>query len=98
TARCTLSLHDALPILTLAMGEKEPGYVDAYYGPETWVKLAKAQERSLTQLDEEVVRLKDRIHALPKDAEPACQRFLQAQLEAARSEEHTSELQSRENL
>ena len=78
-------IADDYIMLTLAMGEKEPGYVDAYYGPETWVKLAKTQERSLTQLDEEVVRLKDRIHALPKDAEPARQRFLQAQLEAART-------------
>ena len=78
-------IADDYIMLTLAMGEKEPGYVDAYYGPETWVKLAKTQERSLTQLDEEVVRLKGRIHALPKDAEPARQRFLQAQLEAART-------------
>lgn len=78
-------IADDYIMLTLAMGEKELGYVDAYYGPETWVKLAKTQERSLTQLDEEVVRLKDRIHALPKDAEPARQRFLQAQLEAART-------------
>lgn len=78
-------IADDYIMLTLAMGEKEPGYVDAYYGPETWVKLAKTQERSLVQLAEEVARLKGRIHALPKDAEPARQRFLQAQLEAART-------------
>lgn len=78
-------IADDYIMLTLAMGEKEPGYVDAYYGPETWVKLAKTQERSLDQLGEEVARLKGRIHALPKDAEPARQRFLQAQLEAART-------------
>ncbi|HEY9090123.1 hypothetical protein [Parasphingorhabdus sp.] len=72
-------------MLTLAMGEKEPGYVDAYYGPKTWAALAKKQERSLAELGEEVARLKARIHALPKDADQARQRFLLAQLEAART-------------
>ena len=30
--------------LTLEIGEREPGYVDAYYGPAEWAEAAKAHE------------------------------------------------------
>jgi len=36
--------------LTLEIGEREPGYVDAYYGPAEWAEAAKANPRALPQL------------------------------------------------
>ena len=36
--------------LTLEIGEHEPGYVDAYYGPEEWAQQAKRSPRSLPEL------------------------------------------------
>ena len=36
--------------LQLVIGEREPGYVDAYYGPPEWAAAAKADTRSLSQL------------------------------------------------
>ena len=38
--------------LTLEIGEREPGYVDAYYGPSEWAEAAKANPRALPQLAE----------------------------------------------
>ena len=36
--------------LQLAIGEHEPGYIDAYYGPPEWAAAAKANKRSLAAL------------------------------------------------
>ena len=36
--------------LQLAIGEKEAGYIDAYYGPPEWAVAAKQDTRSLTDL------------------------------------------------
>ena len=36
--------------LILEIGEREPGYVDAYYGPAEWQQAAKAAPRSLADL------------------------------------------------
>lgn len=36
--------------LQLAIGEKEPGYIDAYYGPPEWAAEAKRDSRSLADL------------------------------------------------
>jgi hypothetical protein len=33
--------------LTLEAGEREPGYVDAYYGPAEWATAAKAKPREV---------------------------------------------------
>jgi len=38
--------------LTLEIGEREPGYVDAYYGPAEWAQAARAHPRALPQLAE----------------------------------------------
>ncbi|HUH23138.1 MAG TPA: hypothetical protein VLZ51_03635, partial [Brevundimonas sp.] len=38
--------------LTLEIGEREPGYVDAYYGPAEWAEAAKAHPRALPELAE----------------------------------------------
>lgn len=36
--------------LILEIGEREPGYVDAYYGPPAWAEAAKADPRTTPQL------------------------------------------------
>jgi hypothetical protein len=43
--------------LTLEAGEREPGYVDAYYGPQAWADAAKAHPRAVPALKAEAVRL-----------------------------------------
>lgn len=43
-------LAEAYVHLTLEIGEHEPGYVDAYYGPAAWAEQAKAAKRSLPEL------------------------------------------------
>jgi hypothetical protein len=73
--------------MTLEIGEREPGYVDAYYGPQEWADAAKAAPRSLAHLSREAVKLAERTHAIdPTELEPIEQRrraFLLAQLRAA---------------
>ncbi|MEP3464385.1 MAG: hypothetical protein ABJN65_00025 [Parasphingorhabdus sp.] len=72
--------------LTLAMGEKEAGYVDAYYGPSEWADAAKNDPRNLVELGNDIVRLMERLDApLVIDSEDLelRKRFLSAQLEAA---------------
>ena len=44
--------------LILAIGEHEPGYVDAYYGPEAWQKAVKAEVPSLDMLKAEAEGLR----------------------------------------
>ena len=72
--------------LTLALGEQEAGYVDAYYGPAEWAEAAKADPRDMRELGNAIVALMQRLDALPASDDPlveARKRFLSAQLEAA---------------
>ena len=72
--------------LTLAMGEQEAGYVDAYYGPPEWATAAKTDPRSLVELGNDIVRLMERVDGLPdsdRSDVQARKQFLSAQLEAA---------------
>jgi hypothetical protein len=77
--------------LQLAIGEKEEGYIDAYYGPPAWREQAQAEAASTTlaQLAERTEaikqRLASRIMAILGDASPEAQRgrFLARQLVAA---------------
>lgn len=43
--------------LVLGVGEHEPGYVDAYYGPEEYAETVKAEEKSLADLRTETQAL-----------------------------------------
>src|SRR5690606_41834815 len=90
---CTLSLHDALPILEHAAGtalfERLPRGVRPTAAGEVLVRRAA---RILGEVDgalEEVSGVRDRL---------AGRMVVAGFPTAARSEEHTSELQSRENL
>ncbi len=73
--------------LSLEAGEREPGYVDAYYGPADWAEAAKAAPRDQPTLLRDARALSARLAALPAaGGTQATQRrraFLAAQLKAA---------------
>ena len=50
--------------LTLEIGEREPGYVDAYYGPPEWAAAAKAAPRTVPQLIQGAAGLTQRLEGL----------------------------------
>jgi hypothetical protein len=71
---------------TLLMGEKEAGYVDAYYGPSEWTSIAKQQQWTLPSLGNKLTQMMIHLDALPPTEDPMEQKrrgFLSAQLEAA---------------
>lgn len=76
---------DAYVKATLELDTHEPGYVDAYYGPEALREQAKAHPRTLPDLASEVARLRAAIDAIhPADPMLAARRdVLAAQLRAA---------------
>lgn len=51
--------------LILEIGEHEPGYVDAYYGPPEWAEAAKAETRTPVQLIAAAEALTARLEAEP---------------------------------
>jgi len=58
--------------LILEIGEREPGYVDAYYGPAEWQVAATANPRTVPQLIEGAAGLTDRLNSVSTGgAEPA---------------------------
>lgn len=73
--------------LTLEIGEREPGYVDAYYGPEEWQAAAKAKPREVPQLIQGAASLTQRLNALnPRGADPMViqrRKYLLAHVSAA---------------
>jgi hypothetical protein len=73
--------------LQLAIGEKEEGYIDAYYGPEALRAEGKALagRANLAQLKRQAEALRARVDKLGKGAGPQARRaeFLAAQLTAA---------------
>jgi hypothetical protein len=75
--------------LTLEAGEREPGYVDAYYGPADWAKAAKAAPRDVPALRAEADRLAKALAAVDAKAlSPDLVRrkaFLAGQLKAAQT-------------
>jgi hypothetical protein len=75
--------------LTLEAGERQPGYVDAYYGPKPWAAEAKAHPRAVATLAADAATLSarlakvDRAQLSPLERRRAA--FLAAQLTAART-------------
>jgi hypothetical protein len=74
--------------LSLAIGEKEEGYIDAYYGPPELQARAKAEaaKLSLDDLAKRTAALQGRVAALPSEGDSLDARrvhFLAAQLTAA---------------
>lgn len=75
--------------LTLEAGEREPGYVDAYYGPKAWADAAKAAPREVPALRAEADRLAAALVAIDGKAltpdEARRKAFLAGQLKAAQT-------------
>ena len=75
--------------MQLEIGEREPGYIDAYYGPAEWQQAAKAAPRSLPDLAAAAAALAGRTERVdPSRLDRMEQRrraFLLAQLTAART-------------
>jgi hypothetical protein len=73
--------------MQLEIGEREPGYIDAYYGPPEWQAAARSAPRSLDQLAAEAANLTARAQSVdPAGLVPLERRrraFLLAQLKAA---------------
>lgn len=73
--------------LTLEAGEREPEYVDAYYGPPEWAAAAKAHPRTVHQLIAAAHALRLQAEAIPDARLTAVTRprraFLAGQLKAA---------------
>ena len=67
--------------LVLALGEHEPAYVDAYYGPPEWRDKVKARKAGLPEIRERAVALAADVRGLP-GADPRRARFLARQLDA----------------
>jgi hypothetical protein len=73
--------------MQLEIGEREPGYIDAYYGPAEWQAAAKAAPRGLVDLANAAAELTRRTQAIADGKlDRMAQRrraFLLAQLKAA---------------
>lgn len=75
--------------LTLEAGEREPGYVDAYYGPNEYLNAAKLAPRPVSVLRKEADRLQGLLAKVPEKDLTADQRrrklFLKGQVKAAQT-------------
>lgn len=74
--------------LQLEIGERDEGYVDAYYGPAEWREAARANPRSVAELAEGAAMLQARLAAVTVPADSLEARriaFLLAQLTAAQT-------------
>jgi len=73
--------------LQLAIGEKEEGYIDAYYGPPEWQAAVRLAPQALPELAARTAVLQTRLAALraaaPDPMEQRRRSFLLAQLKAA---------------
>lgn len=58
------AIAEAFVHLTLEAGEREPGYVDAYYGPAEWQAAAKAKPRDVGTLARDADALQARLGAV----------------------------------
>ena len=90
TSRTQLDpIAEAYVHLTLEIGEHEPGYVDAYYGPEEWAQQAKRSPRPLPELRSATEALLTQLSSVDEAAlaplEVKRKRLLTAQLVAART-------------
>ncbi|RYD50689.1 MAG: hypothetical protein EOP60_11260 [Sphingomonadales bacterium] len=83
------AIAEAFVHLTLEAGEREPGYVDAYYGPAEWQAAAKAKPRDVATLATDADALQARLGAIdPASLSPDERRrrtFLIGQVRAAQT-------------
>lgn len=80
------AISEAYVLLALRIGEHEEGYIDAYYGPPAWAEQAKADPRTLEQLNADAQDIQRRLAAVPTPADAVLarrQRFLAANVASA---------------
>ena len=81
------AVAEAYVKLSLEAGEREEGYVDAYFGPPAWAAAAKAKPRTVPQLEADARALAARAEAIPaarlQPIERKRRAFLIGQLRAA---------------
>ena len=58
------AIAEAYVHLTLEAGEREDGYVDAYYGPAEWQAAAKAKPRDVATLRKDARALATRLNTV----------------------------------
>ncbi|MEP6956475.1 MAG: hypothetical protein ABI883_06585, partial [Chthoniobacterales bacterium] len=63
------SLAVAYAKLVLALGQHDPDYVDAFYGPAEWKAAAEQEKKPLDAIREEAMDLFGAISALPESPE-----------------------------
>ncbi|MGH8025836.1 MAG: hypothetical protein ACREO0_03815 [Pseudoxanthomonas sp.] len=90
TSRTQLDpLAEAYVHLSLEIGQREDGYIDAYYGPEAWAQEAKRAPRALPELRSAADALLQRLDKVDESGLSALEvrrkRLLSAQLTAART-------------
>lgn len=72
--------------LALALGEQDPDYVDAYFGPAEWREAAKAEQKDLSAIKDSAAALVSALEKLPANPDNAPSqlrhRFLARQLES----------------
>ncbi|RYZ69932.1 MAG: hypothetical protein EOP91_14560, partial [Lysobacteraceae bacterium] len=75
--------------LSLEIGEREAGYVDAYYGPDAWAEQAKRAPRPLAELRQAAEALLEQLRRVDETGlqplELRRKRLLSAQLVSART-------------
>jgi hypothetical protein len=76
--------------LVLAVGQHDPDYVDAYYGPPEWKAEAERHKRPIREIDADAARLIDQTPAVTAeergdDLEILRREYLRRQLEALRA-------------
>jgi hypothetical protein len=77
-------IAEAYAKLVLAMGQHDPDYVDAYYGPPEWKKQSK-EKKSLNAIAAEAKRLRDQLAKISQptdEMEQLRRRYLTKQLSA----------------
>jgi hypothetical protein len=52
--------------LVLSLGEHDTDYVDAYYGPAEWRDEVRARKRTIGQIHDDAVALRNELRAMPK--------------------------------
>ena len=65
------AIAESYVMLILDIGELEPGYVDAYYGPAEWQVAARAETETPAQLIERAGALTDRLAELDRNGRMA---------------------------
>ena len=63
--RDVTAIAEAYAHLVLAMGQHDPDYVDAFYGPAEWKTRAAEQKKPLTAIREEAMQLFEQLVELP---------------------------------